>query len=272
MTRADLRRGYRLLRAGALGATRWQFPDWMSRRSAIQCAIDALGARTYLEIGVDQGQIFTAIEAEQKIGVDPVAQAPAVARISGDHGVWYYQMASDEFFAGVAPTRLADGIDVAFVDGLHTWQQAYRDCLNALEYLSPGGVILVHDCLPRNASEARVAGSIEEARRLNGPNWDGNWTGDVWKTIVMLRAAHSDLQVDVLNTDHGVGILRRGRNGASLGLDRAGVEQLRFDDLQRDAVGLLGLRTPASLWKMLAELRAGRRKHRTPFRGRVPNA
>jgi len=245
----------RLLRSSVLATARWQQPGQLSRLDAIQCAIDVLDARRYLEIGIDDGTVFTDVVVERKFGVDPAAPAPPVARITGEPGVSYHQMESDEFFARVAAAQTGFGIDVAFIDGLHTWTQAHRDCLNALGYLAPGGVIVMHDCLPASAQEACVADNIADAWRRNGPDWNGDWTGDVWKAIVLLRATEPGLQADVLNSDHGIGIVRRGRNNADLGLDREAVERMDFADLQRDHVRLLGLREPSYLWHVLNGLR-----------------
>ncbi len=255
-------RPFRLLRSAVLANSRWQQSNQLDRVDAIQSAIDVLHARRYLEIGVDQGIVFTEVRVADKHGVDPVAPAPPVLRLRGEPGVTYHQMPSDAFFERAAAGALAGGIDVAFIDGLHTWQQTYRDCLNALKHLNPGGVILVHDCLPANAEEACVAENIAEAWRINGPAWNGDWTGDVWKTIVMLRATEPALQTDVLDSDHGIGILRRGHNHAGLALSRTQVEQLQYDDLRRHTAQLLGLREPSFLWAVLNQLREQRAEAR----------
>ena len=40
----------------------------------------------------------------------------------------------------------------------------------------------------------------------------GEWTGDVWKAIAELRVERIDLDIKVVNTDYGCGIIRRGTN------------------------------------------------------------
>lgn len=215
--------------------------DAPPRLSLLQRAIDRLGARRYLEIGVDDGVVFSYLTVPERIGVDPVDAKPAVAAACRRNGTRYVKMTSDRFFADVAPSLLAGGVDVAFVDGLHTCEQAYRDCLNALNYLTTGGVVLVHDCLPASEAEAVAAESYEAAAALNLPGWVGEWTGDVWKSIVLLRSQHADLDVAVFDCDHGIGLVQRGVNRSGLRLAPATVRSMTYTDFRLRAPELLGL-------------------------------
>lgn len=225
----------------------WLMRNRVTRVEVIQHCIDALRARTYLEIGVADGSCFCSVTAPMKVGVDPIAPANAVKVEMEFPGVSYYAATSDDFFRTLAPRVLAEEVDVVFIDGLHTSSQAYRDCSNALRYLSPSGVILLHDCLPANEAEARVADSYQEAAGLNGPSWDGQWTGDVWKTIVALRANHTELETHVLSCDKGIGFVRRGKSGDGLSASSSDIGKMTYADLAADADRLLGLRLPVYL-------------------------
>ena len=232
----------------------WLMRNRVSRGDVIQRCIDSRKARTYLEIGVSDGRCFAAIQAPTKIGVDPIPPAPRVIEELRNPGVVYVARTSDSFFEADAPRLLADGVEVVFIDGLHTWAQAYRDCMNSLKYLSPDGIILVHDCLPRHEGQALVAGSPVEAAGLaeaRGVPFDWAWTGDVWKAIVALRQ-HPDLTTFVLDCDHGVGVVRRGANEGGPRLSEAEIAKLQFADLVAGAAELLGLRKPYHLVKALA--------------------
>ena len=238
---------------------RWYIPNKVTRMEVIQRAIDALGARKYLEIGVFDGECFCSIKVESKIGVDPIAPARAVAAESTKPGVRYFALTSDEFFQTTAPQALDGGVDVAFIDGLHTYAQSYRDCINCLKYLKPNGLILLHDCLPTSEVEARVAKSVDEAVELNaGTSWDGAWVGDVWKAILKLRAQHSELQTFVLNCDHGIGVVCRSQNRAGLSLTLEQIDAMSYRDLAKDATRLLDLRNPNYLDGCLTNLGAAR--------------
>ena len=56
----------------------------------------------------------------------------------------------------------------------------------------------MHDCYPRNEAEQIV------------PRAQGIWTGDVWKAFVYYRR-RADLEMCVVNTNNGIGIIRRGQ-------------------------------------------------------------
>jgi hypothetical protein len=232
----------------------WLVRNGVSRRDVIQRCIDSRQARTYLEIGVSDGRSFSSIQAPTRIGVDPIPPAQRVLEVLRDPGVVYVARTSDSFFETEAPRLLANGVDVVFIDGLHTWAQAYRDCVNSLQYLTPDGVILLHDCLPRNEGQAMVASSPAEAAELAeaaGIPFDWAWTGDVWKAIVALRQ-HPDLATFVLHCDRGVGVVRRGPNEGGPRLSEPEIAKLRFADLAAGAEELLGLRKPYHLGKALA--------------------
>lgn len=235
---------------------RWHIPNKVTRMEVIQRVINSLGARRYLEIGVSNGINFCTVTAPEKIGVDPISPSPAVLMETSKPGVRYFALTSDEFFQQWAPQALAGGVDVVFIDGLHTYGQAYRDCLNSLEYLNPGGLILLHDCLPTSELEARVADNFEDASRLNAgmaSNYD--WVGDVWKAILRLRTQHTDLLTCVLHCDHGIGLVCKARNESSPSLTVAQINAMTYADLARDAKRLLGLRKPRYLMAVLEKLR-----------------
>lgn len=147
-------------------------------------------------------------------------------------------MKSDDYFAGL---QRDVSFDVVFVDGHHTHEQALRDTNNALRHLSPGGTILLHDCNPTSAAAAATEPSAGA----------GGWCGDVWKAIVELRATRPELSVKVLDTDFGVGVVRRKEGGGSQDsaspppeLNSDDVARLEYANLESDRARLLGLRPP----------------------------
>lgn len=135
------------------------------------------GAR-YLEIGCGANATFSRIRgAALKVGVDPVR--------GGTH-----RLTSDNFFRLLPPQTF----DVIFIDGLHLAEQVITDTRNALRVLSPGGVIVIHDCLPR--SERQQYRAIQK----------GAWLGDVWKAAVTLRT-YPLLDFAVFEDNWGLGVL-----------------------------------------------------------------
>ncbi len=143
---------------------------------------DLLQPATYLEIGVETGRTLAlALPPTRAIGIDPspriIARFPAETKI--------FKTTSDDFFARVDPGAEfgGAGIDLAFIDGLHLFEQSLRDFINVERHCGPGSVVLVHDCLPVDAHSA--------ARVRNAPFW----TGDVWKTIAILKRWRPDLEI-----------------------------------------------------------------------------
>jgi hypothetical protein len=222
----------------------------VTRIDVVRAALAATGGQRYLEIGVNDGACFHAVDAPTKVAVDPrfAFRLPLRVRLRSvlrrANGTLYFEETSDTFFARRG-ARLAP-FDVVFVDGLHTYEQAYRDVVSSLELLAKSGVVLVHDSSP--ASAAAAAPSLAEAARTEG--FVGEWNGDVYRAIVRLRT-RADLRVDVLDCDQGMGIVRRDTPGARVELSEAEIARLSFDDLARDRVGLLGLRPPGDLGDLL---------------------
>jgi hypothetical protein len=196
----------------------------------VQAELDRFRRPRYLEIGVNVGVLFLHVRAHGKVGVDPVRRIPRWKRVAHPTTALRGRLVarpSDDYFARLDP---GERFDVVFVDGLHTFEQSLRDVENALEHLAPDGVVLVHDCNPADA----IAGGPDP-----GATGDAGWNGEVWKTIVHLRATRSDLDVRVLDTDFGVGVVRRGESGSELAGIDAGA--LTFDDLEARREELLGL-------------------------------
>lgn len=230
----------------------------MTRLDVIQKIVDYQNARTYLEIGVKKGKVFLNIKARKKIAVDPHFKINKKRKIKSYFNNLsnifneYYEMTSDVFFEKYSNifTRL-NGFDVAFIDGLHTYKQSLRDVQNCLNFLNRNGVIIMHDCNPLSEVEAYPAGSQEDSANLNLPEGTSSWSGDVWKTIVHLRSTRTDLHIFVLNCDHGIGIITRGAPEDMLQYSEKSIDNLSYEDLERDRARILNLKRADYLSKFL---------------------
>lgn len=214
------------------------------RGQVVQYIVNAIHAQTYLEIGVNQGEVFSRIAVAKKIGVDPIPMATVVSPIVDNINTYYYQMTSDDFFRDHATTICAEKVDLVFIDGLHTYEQSRADVLNALPLLSKKGVIVMHDCSPTLAVMATPATDIDEAGKIaeqNGHVWTGAWCGDVWKTVVYLRSQIESLNVRVLNCDCGVGILTQNPSAQKLPFSPEDIQSFTFDDLEKNRIEWLNL-------------------------------
>ena len=169
----------------------------------------------------------------------------------------YFEQTSDDFFSSQADMLRTNKPDIVFIDGLHTYEQSLKDVLNSLTFLADGGVILMHDCNPLSEAAAYPAGSFEDVTSLNLPTYAGAWNGDVCKTIVHLRTLHRDLEVCVLNCDHGIGVVRKAVPENTLNLSASDLRNMSYHDLAADRERLLNLKSPEHFNDLVARIVSG---------------
>lgn len=135
----------------------------------------------YLEIGVFQGESLVLAAPETRaIGVDPRPVVPAAVL---PNGARVLRMTSDAFFANHDLAAEVGGrpLDLAFIDGLHTFDQVLVDFMNVEARAHRRTVVVLHDVVPMNAASSSRKGRT------------AFWTGDVWKAVVLLRRHRPDL-------------------------------------------------------------------------------
>lgn len=230
----------------------------LNRLAVIQQLITATDAQSYLEIGVSKGGCFLNIKAPFKMAVDPLFRIPALRKLKylaknlSNFNNHYFEKTSDDFFASHKQPLSRRKPKVVFVDGLHTYEQSLRDVLNSLLFLEGGGVIVVHDCNPLKEAAGLPAKSIHEAIQKTAA-CATVWNGDVWKTVVHLRS-RSDLEVLVLDCDHGLCLIRKGTPKNPIYLTQAEIERLSYADLERSRKELLNLQPPDYFNTFVSEL------------------
>lgn len=169
----------------------------MNRIEIINGLIAKNNYKNYLEIGVQAGDCFRAINCENKIGVDPDNGSAAT-----------HKMTSDDFFTKLfaKPNWIKQGaktskmFDIIFIDGLHHADQVEKDILNSLKALKEGGTIVMHDCLPTSKRMQEIP--LQE---------QNEWTGNVWRAFLKMRLTREDLEMCVVNCDWGCGVIRPGK-------------------------------------------------------------
>ncbi len=228
------------------------------RSHIVQYCIDASGGKTYVEIGVRAGETFCNVAAERKIGIDPMAAALAVKEeLTKGESIHYYQMTSDDFFRTHKDLFANEKIDVAFVDGLHTYEQSLRDVCHCLDHMTEEGVVIIHDCNPQSEAAAIPVTCEEDAKKCAakmGLPLTSEWEGDVWKTIAYLRSMRNDLFVCVLDCDFGVGIVTKGRAENPVCYSAGDIDQLTYHDLSEDRMGILNLKQQEYIYQFLSFL------------------
>lgn len=207
----------------------------MNRIELAQAIIDKENFQNYLEIGSRSGLSFLPIRCNYKIAIDPkfvIAPKYKLKQYIKNPSNFrnkYFEGTSDVFFEKRVDLLQNRKIDVALIDGLHNFETALNDALNCIKYLNAKGTIIMHDCLPCDAYSATPANSIDEVVQKNYKDWNGQWCGDVWKTIVYLRRKFDQfLDVYVIDTDFGLGIIQMKQP-----IDK---EQFKIDKTEYDAI------------------------------------
>jgi len=196
--------------------------------------LEAVKPRTYLEIGVAQGDSLRLVHAPTlAIGIDP---EPQIAwPLAPNQKV--FAETSDAFFAAHDMRAELGGqpIDLAFIDGMHHFEFALRDFANIERHCTPRSTILIHDCYPLD----RVTAERERRRNF--------WSGDVWRLVALLKKVRPDLSLHTIAAaPTGLVVVRNLDPGSRLLLERhdALVREflaLDYSWLEDDMAGKLSL-------------------------------
>ena len=157
-----------------------------------------------------------------KVGVDPV---------SGGN----IRKTSDAFFS-----ENNQKFDLIFIDGLHHYEQVKRDIFNSLKFLNSKGIILLHDCLPRNYYYQAV------------PRSQINWNGDTWKAFLEIRN-QTMYDTYCCNADEGIGVILKRDNLNPLNMNIKSFQNFNFNKFATNYKKYLNLVEYESLIKILKE-------------------
>ncbi len=214
------------------------------RIKVLRYIINKIKAKHYLEIGLRQGFCFIRVDAPIKTGVDPdlsLFKKKKLLRLKFKKNK-FYEMTSDNFFLKT-PRRLRKyGLDVVFIDGLHTHEQTLKDVLNCLKFLNKDGIIVLHDSNPLNEMVAYPANSRAQVMQMNLPDFEGEWSGDVWKTIPYLRSTRNDLNIFVVDCDYGLAIIKKDKPEVTLDYSLETLKKMDYSYLERNREKLLNLK------------------------------
>jgi hypothetical protein len=146
---------------------------------------ELLQPRTYLEVGIRKGHSL-ALSHTRSVGIDPAYEIEVELTAPTD----LVQETSDDYFARLPASGPFDGVpvDLAFIDGMHLFEFALRDFINAEKHGTWSSVIAFDDVLPRGP----VMANRERATRA--------WTGDVYKIEQVLREFRRDLAFLTVDT------------------------------------------------------------------------
>ena len=183
-----------------------------NRDELINYLIKKIDAQSYLEIGICDGSNHKKIQCKNKIGVDPNSGSSEVT----------YQITSDTFFY-----HNKGMFDVIFVDGLHVYEQVYKDIINSLKFLNKNGYVICHDMNP----------PTEQHQAVPRPIGQRQWNGDCWKAWARIRSERNDLTMHVVDMDWGCGVIKFG-NQQPLLID---INKLNYEFLENNRKSVLNL-------------------------------
>jgi len=143
----------------------------------------------------EQGRNILRCQCCSRVGVDPEFCFDWSSH-HGKDGIQLHQCLSDTFFDSIDP---ATTYDLIFVDGLHTFEQTYRDILHAVRHSHPGTVIAIDDTIPCDvfSTSRSLQDCVGMRYSLTGVA-DSSWHGDTYKVIPLLTAFNNDLRLITL--------------------------------------------------------------------------
>lgn len=217
----------------------------MVKWQAINRIIESLQAEIYLEVGVAKGSTFLRQPMpplKLRIAVDPNSRYMESMDLSDIRNCACLAISDDFFRLWQVPLHRM-GIDVVFIDGLHTREQVERDVSHSLEHLTDGGVIVLHDSSPSNSMMATPAPSLGHFKKEH-PD-ERAWCGDVWKAVVCLRSAPEFGHINVFTLDiaPGLTIVTKGERGLSLPYSREQIKRFTYDDLDKNREQWLNIKS-----------------------------
>jgi hypothetical protein len=209
--------------------------DGIHYREYLKQIHDVCSPRSYLEIGVATGATLAFAQCPS-VAIDPEFQFQGNP-FAGRAETYLFQMNSDDFFAQHdLGSFLPDGVDFAFLDGLHHFEFLLRDLSNTERYSREDAIVALHDCYPVNSEIADR--EMNYARRVDAQTkkW---WAGDVWKLLPILRDFRPDLEVTILNCPPTGLVVIRGFDCASKALADAYDEIVaKYRDVTLDDFGI----------------------------------
>lgn len=143
----------------------------------VNALLRGLGGTRYLEVGVSRGTTFTEIRADTKVAVDPKFRFDTAA--ASGPGITYHEITSDDYFV-----NHAQGVfDVIFLDGLHRFEQTFRDVCASMRHAHAGTVWLIDDTVPLDiySTHRNQRQAVRYRKEAGGES--GAWHGDIYKVV-----------------------------------------------------------------------------------------
>lgn len=139
-------------------------------------------ATRYLEVGVARGETFFAVDLPHKVAVDPHLQFDYAALET--ETTRYHNITSDDYFLNHAKGA---EFDVIFLDGLHTFEQTFRDFCASFAHAHRKTVWMIDDTVPVDVYSAMPDLDDSLRFRTDSRTTHKSWHGDVYKIVFALH-------------------------------------------------------------------------------------
>ena len=186
----------------------------MYRYNIINHFISKLNLKTYLEIGVFDGECIEKVNCPTKDGVDPCFEKGLSISVN-------YNMTSDDFFNN----NRDKFYDIIFIDGLHHSEQVDIDIENSLKQTNNNGIVILHDCNPPTLEHTLI------------PRVQPQWNGDVYKSILKFRKNNKIHEYFTVDCDYGIGVIMKNyksKNKVKNADFEKGIQSWDYFDLNRN--------------------------------------
>lgn len=138
----------------------------------------------YLEIGVLAAETLGNVEFEFSVGVDPNFRFRRREFARQHPNTRLFSLTSDEYFS-----RNYEPFDFIFLDGLHTFDQTFRDLVASVQRIRQGGLVLIDDTLPSDifSCHRNQKAAVSLRRRWNPASQRPRaWHGDVFRVLPLV--------------------------------------------------------------------------------------
>lgn len=157
-------------------------------------------AQSYLEIGVWRGDTFFAVDIPRKVAVDPKFLFPY--REHNSSAQEFFELTSDAYFS--CPSAGEAKFELIFLDGLHRFEQTFRDFCASLSTAKDNAIWLIDDVYPSDvySSLPNNGKALAHRRLASGDATDQRWHGDVFKAILAIHDFFPNLSFCTFSAGH----------------------------------------------------------------------